>query len=125
MNAPELLAELNGRGVRLTSHGDRLAYDAPAGVMTPDLAERVKACKAELLAILAGSPEPVDGGQLETHADRETRRFLAVCRPWPDGCGWYDPAQAPTAEALARAEDRLAREPLNMKGTDNDHRRTN
>jgi hypothetical protein len=30
----------------------------------------------------------------ETHADREIRRFLSVCRPWPDGRGWYDPTAA-------------------------------
>ena len=46
---------------------------------------------------------PEDQG--ETHADRETRRFLAVCRPWPDARGWYDPGERSAAEALARADD--------------------
>ena len=48
---------------------------------------------AELVALLTGSPKPPAGGQLETHADREWRRFLAVCRPWRDGRGWYNPVE--------------------------------
>ncbi len=54
--ASELITELDARGVRLTAHGKRLAYDAPTGVMTSELRTQMKACKAELLAILAGEP---------------------------------------------------------------------
>lgn len=97
-----LLAELTARGIELQAEGGRLRFK-PAAAMTPDLAERVQACKPELLSVLAGSPKPPAGGQLETHADREWRRFLAVCRPRPDGCGWYDPAASGILAALARA----------------------
>lgn len=104
MTPSELMAELTSRGVRLSVRGDRLQYDAPAGVMTPDLTARLKRHKHELLALLTAKTVPAaGGGQPESHADRETRRFLAVCRPWPDGRGWYDPAQGEIAEALARA----------------------
>lgn len=34
---------------------------------------------------------PEAPSQPETHGDREWRRFLVVCRPRPDGRGWYDP----------------------------------
>ena len=102
MTASEVLAELDVRGVELAAHGDRLVYDAPAGVMTAELRDRVKACKPELLEMLVDEPEPVAPAQLET---RECRRFLAVCRPWLDGRGWYDPAQRSAAKALARADD--------------------
>jgi len=108
VSAAELLAELTARGVRLTACGDRLAYDAPAGVMTAELRDRVKACKPELLAMLAGNPEPAPDARPETHADREWRRFLAVCRPWPDGRGWYDPREL---ERFRRLTERPAARP--------------
>lgn len=87
----ELLAILTAHGIQLQADGGRLRF-RPKAAMTPELAGRVKAHKAELLTILAGEPtKPPAGVQLETRADREARRFLAVCRPWPDGRGWYDP----------------------------------
>lgn len=93
MTAPALLRLLTAHGVRLAAHGGRLTFDAPAGAMTPELLGLLKAHKAELLTILAGEPEqkPPAGVQLESRVDREIRRFLAVCKPWPDGRGWYDP----------------------------------
>lgn len=47
----ELLAELSRRGVELVVHGDRLRY-RPADAATPELAERLRIHKAELLAAL-------------------------------------------------------------------------
>ena len=59
MTGPELLADLDARGVHLTARGDRLEYDAPAGAMTPELMAQLKTNKGELLAILAAkTPEP-------------------------------------------------------------------
>jgi len=52
MTALDLLAMLDRAGVVLSAKGDRLAYDAPSGVMTADLVATVKAHKAELLALL-------------------------------------------------------------------------
>ncbi len=52
MTAPtgELLARLLGLGVRLRLEGDVLRYDAPRGVMTPELVDALRAAKPEILA---------------------------------------------------------------------------
>lgn len=52
MTPQELLAELDRRGVILTPVGDKLRYDAPAGVLTPDLKEAMRQHKADLLVLL-------------------------------------------------------------------------
>ena len=52
--ATALLAELTHRGIELQVRGDRLRY-RPRSALTQELAERVRAHKAELLAILAPS----------------------------------------------------------------------
>lgn len=50
--ASSLLAELNHLGVELVAEGERLRY-RPRQVITADMATRMKAHKAELLALLA------------------------------------------------------------------------
>ncbi len=91
MTALALLDDLGTRGVRLTVDGGRLTFDAPAGTMTPELRERLKVHKGELVAILAGKAAPEAPAQLESRADRELARFERVAIPRPDGRGWYDP----------------------------------
>ena len=57
--AAEVIADLTRLGIRLEAHGDRLRF-SPRSAVTPDLAERMKAHKVELLAILrpeSGGPE--------------------------------------------------------------------
>lgn len=49
MSAAELVADLARRGIRLEAHGERLRY-YPRSALTPDLLDRLKAHKAELLA---------------------------------------------------------------------------
>lgn len=49
-----LWAALNHAGVKLSAHAGKLRFDAPAGTMTPELLAMLSACKAELLAIIAG-----------------------------------------------------------------------
>ena len=51
MIATELLADLTRLGIRLEAHGDRLRF-WPRSAVTPELADRMKAHKAELLAVL-------------------------------------------------------------------------
>ena len=51
MSVTELMFDLRERGIQLEAHGDRLRY-SPKAAMTPELAERVKAHKPTLLAIL-------------------------------------------------------------------------
>lgn len=54
LKAATLLAHLRRAGVLLTAKGDRLAFDAPAGAMTPEVVAMLKARKPELLAVLRG-----------------------------------------------------------------------
>ena len=56
MTAAQLMIDLARLGIHIEAHGDRLRY-SPRSAMTPDLADRVKAHKGELLAILRRDPE--------------------------------------------------------------------
>jgi DNA adenine methylase len=56
----ELLAGLRSRGVELTICGDKLRYNAPRTLVTPDLLDLLREHKPELLRLLAEHPE--DGG---------------------------------------------------------------
>jgi hypothetical protein len=66
----DLLADCEAHGIRLApAHGDGLDIDAPQDNLTPDLLARLKAHKAELLAILgrnsdAPATELTDATQL-------------------------------------------------------------
>ena len=51
MSTTNLIANLTRLGIRLEGHGDRLRY-SPRSAVTPDLADRMKALKGELLAML-------------------------------------------------------------------------
>jgi len=52
----QLLTDLARLGICIEAHGDRLRY-SPRSAVTPDLADRMKAHKGELLAILRRYPE--------------------------------------------------------------------
>lgn len=56
-SAAALLAELTGRGIELKARGERLRY-RPRSALTPELAERVKAHKPALLALLQQDRPP-------------------------------------------------------------------
>lgn len=58
MAADALLAELSGLGVALWVEGDRLAYDAPAGVLTDARLADLRAARESLLEILRCPSEP-------------------------------------------------------------------
>jgi hypothetical protein len=51
MSAAQLMMDLAQLGIQLEARGDRLRY-RPQSLVTPDLADRMKAHKGELLAIL-------------------------------------------------------------------------
>jgi len=53
----DLLVDLAGPGIELEARGNRIRF-SPRSVMTPDLAARVKASKAELLSILQSAVDP-------------------------------------------------------------------
>lgn len=46
-----MLAELDRLGVELSTHGDRLRYVGPKEVITPELLDRIKVHKAELIGL--------------------------------------------------------------------------
>jgi hypothetical protein len=48
----DLVSELEAKGVVLTACGDELAFDAPQGVMTPDLKAELAGQKREVLSLL-------------------------------------------------------------------------
>ena len=57
MSVTELMIDLRDRGILLEAHGDRLRY-SPKAAMTSELAQRVKAHKPALLAILTADDVP-------------------------------------------------------------------
>jgi len=68
MSAAALLAELAQLGITIEAHGDRLRY-SPRSSVTPDLADRLKAHKRELLAMLTAegdAPTVVPISAIET-----------------------------------------------------------
>jgi hypothetical protein len=56
MSTGALLAELKRLGVEIEADGDRLRYAGPEGAISPELIGRLKAHKAELIAV-CGKPE--------------------------------------------------------------------
>lgn len=92
MSVRDLLVELAGRGITIEARGDRLRYSPRSAVM-PDLAERMKAHKAALLAMLTGEPcEPevsheANEAQWQAISDAD-RDYLLGPRDWPGPCPW-------------------------------------
>jgi Zn finger protein HypA/HybF involved in hydrogenase expression len=86
MRPEAVLAALSGLGIELRVEAGRLvAYRPPDVAIPPDLAEAVRACKAELIALLSEAPEARCAG---CGAGLEPAEIPAgVC----EGC-----AQAPT-----------------------------
>ncbi len=62
----KLLAVLRSSGVVLSIEGDRLAFDAPEGVLTDELLDRMRAHREELLGLIgpveSSSDDPAPGG---------------------------------------------------------------
>jgi hypothetical protein len=56
----EILTYLEQRSVRLRLAGNELEIDAPESALTPDLVERIRARKAELLDFLKSAIEQYD-----------------------------------------------------------------
>jgi len=82
--AADLIADLARRGITLQARGDRLRY-SPRSAVTPDLADRMKAHKAELLAVLCGGADAPD--------DRQFDNWTELHRP-DGGLSWIHPNHA-------------------------------
>ncbi len=82
MSAASLLDELRRRGVRLEAAGDRLRVNAPKGVVTERLRQRLAAHKEEILLLL-GAPGPGAEPRLErVPRDRPLPLSFAQERLW-------------------------------------------
>ena len=77
MSAAELLLDLGRLGIRLEAEGESLLY-SPRSALTPDLLARLKAHKADLLAMLRPAQT----------IDTPTKPARAVCRC--DSTTWRD-----------------------------------
>jgi hypothetical protein len=75
--AAKLLADLRRGCVSFTAQGDRLAFDAPAGAMTPAVRAMVTARKPELLAVLAGNYLQAALAMVLNEPDPDRRNALA------------------------------------------------
>ena len=85
MRAAQLMADLTRLGIRLEAHGDRLRY-SPRSAVTPDLAERMTAHKAELLALLRPEADPVESTDHEAESIAEAMEIIDPPDPCPE-CG--------------------------------------
>jgi len=59
MTAAALISELRALGIELIPAGDRIRY-RPASAVPPELVAQLRACKAEVLALLAPPPVALD-----------------------------------------------------------------
>jgi len=71
-----LLADLRNAGAILQLHGERIAIEAPAGVITADTREQLGRQKDELVSLLRAAEPQVD--RLATEAVRQLASLLAT-----------------------------------------------
>jgi hypothetical protein len=84
----DLLADCEAHGIRLAFAGDGgLAIDAPQAALTPDLLDRLKTHKADLLAMLRPAPEAAPALPAPTR-EAPAKPTKAVCRC--GGTTWRD-----------------------------------
>jgi hypothetical protein len=76
MNPAKLLAHLRNAGAILQLHGERIAIEAPAGVITADTRKQLGRQKAELVSLLRAAEPQID--RLATEAVRELASMLAA-----------------------------------------------
>jgi hypothetical protein len=120
-----LLAELGAAGVKLRAEDDRLKLRAPAGALTPELTDALKARKAEVLALLGGA---TDGAipalpEADSYAPSAAQRRLWVLAQFPEASVAYNiplhqVLDGPLdADALADAFVRLLRRHASLRTT--------
>jgi len=112
MTATRLMADLVRLGIRLEAHGDRLRY-SPRSAVTPELAERLKAHKDDLLAILRDGDvayiEVVrpDGGRSWLHPDHANEDLEEIDPPDPcSECGTLELWQTMAGDLFGRTPGR-------------------
>ena len=118
MTAEGLLAELSTQGVQLVAQGSQLRIDAPKGVLTPELRQRLAERKDELLELIARADENPDGQQPAPSAHRQEE---GVCiPPVSDATVQHSVEEEPIAESALAGYlvDVLAAHPVGRKAAD-------
>ena len=102
MSVGALLEELERQNVQLRVAGEDLEYEGPREVMTPELLERLKVHKADLMMIYSQSEAVAEEGRsltdiacMQTARGSESRRLLAAGWKPKGRCGkviWKCPA---------------------------------
>jgi hypothetical protein len=84
MSAAAVLAELRARGVRAYPRGDKLRLE-PLEALTPELIERARAVRDELLRLLSEQPDPNPDLWVVSSASGGDMRVVTTTHPseWP------------------------------------------
>jgi hypothetical protein len=94
MNAVQLLADLNRRGIRLESRGGQLRF-FPKDAVGPHLLAMLHRHKVALMAVLDGEPVPcprcggIDMLDVAIHDGQSVRRECARCGRFVEFAVWY------------------------------------
>lgn len=115
MSVTKLLDSLRERGVMLSANGDRLAWEAPAGTMTPDLLAVLKAHKEEILAVLGEQWGDAVRALMHRIGDDEHRQHLADVFTERVGICTDSNVPLPTALRLAYEQAAAEAEALGME----------
>src|SRR5690348_6602494 len=67
-DASALMDRCRSLGIELWADGERIGFDAPAGVLTPELKDELIRHKASILASLAAPPEPTPAPDPDAYA---------------------------------------------------------
>jgi hypothetical protein len=94
MNVRAILEELERLGVGLYIVGDDLEYEGPQEAITPELLERLKANKADLMmfcrktaTVAEEDRNPAEAGCTRNTTDPETRKLCAARWEPKERCG--------------------------------------
>src|SRR5262245_46104787 len=102
-SAAAVLKDLRARGVRIRREGDRLKL-APPEKVTPDLIERVRAVRGDLLKLVQ-SQTPLPPGDLPDRPLDSLHRLHSLPRAGaPNAC---PPARTSSAEILSSLPDEI------------------
>lgn len=72
MNATALLSRLRSSGVTLTVRGDKIRWQAPRGVMTPELRREIVKHKPDIIeALRPAAPGNVELTEIERHVEQD------------------------------------------------------
>ncbi|MDB9507183.1 condensation domain-containing protein, partial [Microcystis aeruginosa CS-338/01] len=85
MKVGEFLAYLKGLDIKLWLEGEKLRFQAPKGVMTPEIKEEIAAKKPEILAFLKAAKIPTNAVDLEiipVSRDQDLPLSFAQQRLW-------------------------------------------